>query len=167
MSGVDVGSNPEQENIFVRIKPHNPKRGHRLRSFLVFGLKFEEKKGWYQIKRLHRYTDGVLDDQKQKIYKVVDVAEYLAEVRNSETDEDSALAFDIATREEASRIQAAEKKRADAERRKSVEDANIEDAIDLTGGANDLTLSDVRGGTESATKKRRARSVRVPAEGEL
>lgn len=140
----------EANTIFVRIKPHNPKKGHRLRRFLVFGLKFEEEKGWYKINRTVTHGGSK-----------VDVAGYLAEVRNSEMDEDSALAFDLVdTQAEALAIDAKEKKA--AEKRASAAEPNAAQAIDLTS-------SDVQAGETkiiSSVAKRRARSVRAPKEGE-
>lgn len=79
----------------VRLKPFNGKQ-HVLRTYNVFGIKFEEKKGWYEV-----------DD---------DVAEYLAGVKQFQDGADadlSANAFDVVdSREEAEEIDEREKARA-------------------------------------------------------
>lgn len=139
--------------IFVRIKPHNPRKGYRLRRYLVFGMKFEEEKGWYRINSAVNYGG-----------QQIDVAAYLGEVRNSEIDEDSALAFDIATEAEAKAIDAREKKA--REKKASAAEPNASAAIDLT--SNEVSGSTMGSTQEAAAKKRRApRSVRAATQDEV
>ena len=82
----------------ARLKPRaqNP-RAHKLQSYTVFGIKFLESRGWYEV-----------DD---------DVAAYLKTVKQIQEGPDapfSADAFDVvATLEEAQALDEAEKKRVD------------------------------------------------------
>jgi hypothetical protein len=78
-----------ENRILVRLKPHAPKKGHRLLRFTAFGVLFEEQKGWYDV-----------DPH---------VAEYLSKVRATPDDPESPfLAFDVCSPEEASKINNAE-----------------------------------------------------------
>ena len=128
--------------MFVRIKPHNPRKGYRLRRYLVFGMKFEEEKGWYKIDRVVKYAG-----------EKIDIIAYLEEVRNSETDPDSALAFDITDEAGAKAIDAKEKK--DREKRAAATEPNASQAIDLT--ASDVQV----GESKIVSSVRRGRSVRA------
>ncbi len=84
----------------ARLKPFDGKK-HVLRSYSVFGIQFKEQRGWYRV-----------DD---------DVAEYLKSVKQVETDEYAAPAFDVCTEEEAKHIDDTEKKQ---EERRKAEAAN-------------------------------------------
>lgn len=115
----------------VRIKKHNGKT-HVLKTYTVFGIKFDESKGWYEV-----------DD---------DVAEYLASVKQVADGPDaeySAPAFDIAeSKQEALAIEEREKKIA---QRRTADQAN--NAMRVNGrmrasrgasaGSNDLTSQEV------------------------
>lgn len=65
----------------VRIHPYNPKRGFKLRSYTLRGMKFLETHGWYQV------ADTLAD--------------YLETVPSDYGDPDSPPGFDICTQEEA------------------------------------------------------------------
>ena len=69
------------ETFYVRIKPHNPKRGYKLKSYSVFGRRFKVEAGWYRI-----------DD--------ANAATYLKTVHNNNNDPESPLAFDVCTEAE-------------------------------------------------------------------
>lgn len=73
----------------ARLKPYNG-RTHVLRQYTVFGIKFQEIKGWYEV-----------DD---------DVAAYLVTVPQKQGDPYSAPAFDVCTPPEAEAIDRSEKK---------------------------------------------------------
>jgi hypothetical protein len=108
----------------VRLKRRDPKRGHVLRRYTAFGVRFEEKKGWYRV------SD--------------EVAAYLAQVHQLDGDDDSPLAFDVCTPEEAEALEAAEKKKAD-ERARATE-PHVTDAVDAPAHATaaaDLTTADL------------------------
>ena len=106
----------------VRLKPLDKKKGHVIHRYTAFQTTFEESKGWYRV------PDHV--------------AEYLATVHQLADDEDSPLAFDVCTREEAQRIDAAEKKK--AEERALAAEPNVAMARDVAGLGEDLTTADLR-----------------------
>lgn len=84
----------------ARLKPYNGKT-HKLRSYTVFGIKFLESRGWYEVED--------------------DVAQYLATVKQDESDDFSHAAFDVCTKEEALELDAKAKKIAE---RRAAEEAN-------------------------------------------
>lgn len=105
----------------VRLKPYDPKKGHVIRRYTAFSIRFEEARGWYRV------TD--------------EVANYLATVHQVPGDEDAPLAFDVCTEEEAKRIEAVEKKR--AEERARAAEPNVTQPHDVSGRAADLTTADL------------------------
>lgn len=70
-----------RDTFFIRLKPYNPKRGYKLKTYSVFGLRFKVDAGWYRI-----------DD--------ANVAAYLKTVHNNNNDPESPLAFDVCTEDE-------------------------------------------------------------------
>lgn len=117
----------------VRLKPLDKKKGHVIHRYTAFQTTFEESKGWYRVPE--------------------HVASYLATVHQLADDEDSPLAFDVCTREEAQRIDAAEKKK--AEDRALAAEPNVAMARDVAGVGEDLTTADLR------DPNRRSRSTAV------
>jgi hypothetical protein len=105
----------------VRLKPHDPKKGHVIRRYTAFGVRFEEARGWYKV------SD--------------EVAAYLATVHQRPGDDDSPLAFDVCTEEEAQRLEAAEKRK--AEERARAAEPNVAQPYDITARAPDLTTADL------------------------
>ena len=105
----------------VRLKPHDPKKGHVIRRYTAFSIRFEEARGWYKV--------------------ADEVATYLGTVHQVPGDEDSPLAFDVCTEEEAQRIEAAEKKKAD-ERARAAE-PNVAQPYDVSVRGGDLTTADL------------------------
>jgi hypothetical protein len=77
----------------VRLKPFDLKKGHVIRRLTTFSTTFEESRGWYRV-----------DDE---------MAGYLKTIHQVPNDEDTPLAFDVCTEEEAQAIEAAEKKKAE------------------------------------------------------
>jgi hypothetical protein len=106
----------------IRLKPFDTKKGHVICRYTAFATTFEEHKGWYRV------TDPV--------------AAYLATVHQVPNDEDSPLAFDVCTQDEAERIDAAEKKK--AEERARAAEPNVATARDVTALGGDLTTADLR-----------------------
>jgi len=106
----------------IRLKPFDAKKGHLVRRYTAFSTTFEEHKGWYRV------SD--------------EVASYLATVHQDPNDEDSPWAFDICTKEEAERIDLAEKKK--AEERARAAEPNVATARDITQIGGDLVTADLR-----------------------
>ena len=77
------------ETLPVRLRPYDPRRGHRLRRYTYRGIKFQEERGWYRVDKT--------------------VADYLRQVRQVASDEHAPLAFDVCTPDEAKSIDAKEK----------------------------------------------------------
>ena len=94
----------------VRIKPYDPKRGHVVRRYTVFSIRFDETRGWYRV--------------------ADDVADYLGKVHQAPHDEDSPLVFDVCTEAEAHALEDVERKKAE-ERAKAAE-PNVATPYDLT-----------------------------------
>ena len=106
----------------IRLKPFDPKKGHIIRRYTVSGTTFEERKGWYRV------SDHA--------------AAYLATVHQIADDEDSPMAFDVCTQDDAKRIDAAERRK--AEERARAAEPNVAMARDVTALAGDLTTADLR-----------------------
>jgi hypothetical protein len=106
----------------IRLRPLDAKKGHVIRRYTAFSNTFEEAKGWYRV------SDAV--------------AAYRATVHQVPNDEDTPLAFDVCSQEEAERIELAEKKR--AEERARAADPNVTVPRDLTAVGGDLTTADLR-----------------------
>ena len=80
------------ETQLVRLKPHDPRRGHVLRRFTYRGIKFHEERGWYRVDK--------------------PVADYLRTVRQVASDGHSPLAFYVCTDAEARDLDTREKEAA-------------------------------------------------------
>lgn len=100
----------------VRLKPYDPKKGHVLQRYTAFSIRFEEHRGWYKI--------------------ADEIAAYLATVHQTPGDEDSPLAFDVCTEDEAQRIESTEKKK--VEERARAAEPHVTDIA-----ARDLTTADL------------------------
>ena len=116
----------------VRLKPYDVKKGHVIRRYSAFSTQFVERKGWYRV------SD--------------EVAEYLATVRQVPHDEDVPFAFDVCTEQEAKRIEAAEKKK--AEERARAAQPNVATSRDVQR-VGDLTTDDLRDPELRYTRKPR------------
>lgn len=73
----------------VRLKPYDPKRGHVLRRYTAFGIRFDESRGWYRV--------------------ADEIAAYLAGVREQPGLDYTPLAFDVCSEEEAKALESREK----------------------------------------------------------
>jgi hypothetical protein len=119
----------------VRLKPHDPKKGHVIRRYTAFSIRFEEARGWYKV--------------------ADEVATYLGTVHQVPGDEDSPLAFDVCTEEEAQRIEAAEKKK--AEERARAAEPNVAQPYDVSVRGGDLTTADLPAARATRAEGRTAR----------
>lgn len=135
--------------IWVRLKPRNERRGIVLQRFAIYGMRFEEKRGWYIVPATLEMADG----------STVDIAAKLRKIRNDNEDPDSPLAFDVMTAEEAKKLDADERKAA-------IERVAAVDARPLK--AVDITPTDTHGDspvTEERGQKQRGRLRKNPASG--
>jgi len=119
----------------VRLKPYDPKKGHVIQRYTAFAVRFEEARGWYKV------SD--------------EVATYLATVHQVPGDEDSPLAFDVCTDEEAQRLEAAEKKK--AEERARAAEPNVAQPYDVSIRGGDLTTADISPARGARAEPRTAR----------
>lgn len=111
----------------VRLKPYDPKRGHVLRRFTAFGVRFDEARGWYRV------SD--------------EVAAYVATVHEQPGFDYTPLAFDVCTEEEALALEIREKREQDE--RAIASAPNVATAQDVssvkppTVSAGDLSTTDL------------------------
>jgi hypothetical protein len=70
-----------EKNMLVRLKPHDPKKGLLLKQYSYQGIRFQAGRGWYRVNRK--------------------VAAYLKNVHSIPGDEDTPLAFEVCTPDEA------------------------------------------------------------------
>lgn len=119
----------------VRLKPHDPKKGHVIRRYTAFSIRFEEARGWYKV--------------------ADEVAAYLATVHQVPGDEDAPLAFDVCSEEEAQRLETAEKKK--AEERARAAEPNVAQPYDVSVRAGDMTTADL---PQARTTRAEARAAR-------
>ncbi len=105
----------------VRLKPYDPKKNHVIRRYTAFAIRFEEARGWYKV--------------------ADEVAAYLATIHQRPSDDESPLAFDVCSEEEAQRVEAAEKKK--AEERARAAEPNVAQPYDVSVRAADLTTADL------------------------
>ncbi len=118
----------------VRLKPYDPKRGHVLRRYTAFGIRFDESRGWYRV------SD--------------EVANYLAAVREQPGLDYTPLAFDVCTEEEALAVEAREKK--EQEERAVASAPNVATAHDVSA-RTDLTTADLPAPRPARSETRTAR----------
>lgn len=119
----------------VRVKPYDPKKGHVIRRYTAFSIRFEEARGWYKV--------------------ADEMAAYLATVHQVPGDEDSPLAFDVCSEEEAQRLETAEKKK--AEERARAAEPNVAQPYDVSIRSGDLTTSDLPHARTTRAEARTAR----------
>ena len=124
-----------QEIMCVRIKRYNPRKGHRLQRYSLWGIKFLEEQNWYKVPTKILFMGAVKN-----------LKAYLEEVRQDNEDPDSPLAFDVVTVAEMERINRRER---EAEQLKQFNLRRTGDPVDFTRSgriaseAGDLTLDDV------------------------
>lgn len=130
----------------VRLKPYDPKKGHKIRQYMVFGIRFEESKGWYRVPAVFIRYNNENEPESQ-----IDVVDYLRQVRQDNDDPDSPLAFDVCTPAEAKALDDAVK----AAKARAVASAENPRPIDL--------VSPGLGQPRPISKKRKAAQPEVPA----
>ena len=114
------------ETLLVRLKPYDPRRGHRLRRFTYRGIKFQEERGWYRVDK--------------------PVADYLRKVRQVASDEHAPLAFDVCTADEARALDAREK---DAATPRKTADGDIK--LSEARADDTMTTGDLPDGEKAST----------------
>ena len=117
------------ESMLVRLKAHDPRRGHVMRRYTYRGIKFQEDRGWYRVEN--------------------EVAEYLQTVRQVATDEHSPLAFDVCTEAEA---KALDKKEQDAEKKRRAATDNIK--VSRARDGRSTTTEEAQDKSESGSSKK-------------
>lgn len=90
----------------VRLKPLSVRKGHVVRCYMVAGVRFYVDRGWYDV-----------DD---------DLAEMIRPLKQDHYDSESADLFDVATREEAARLDAEEAERVASARASAANPASID-----------------------------------------
>ena len=127
------------ENLLVRLKPYDPRRGHRLRRYTYRGIKFQEERGWYRVDKA--------------------VADYLRQVRQVASDQHAPLAFDVCTADEAKALDAKEKDATTA-RKTADDDIKLSEARDdvamTTGDLPDVqkaSTDDTKGSSRKGSRK--------------
>lgn len=129
-----------QSNILVRLKPHNPKAGQVLRRYTYKGVRFDEANGWYRVTE--------------------EVARYLSQVRNSESDQQSPFAFDVMSEEQANEMAEREHQALVGQGRARPQDAPTVSARSTEGhyvggeGRGDFTTRDLTGGSRLGPEDR-------------
>ncbi len=109
---------------FARLRPYNGKTT-KLRTYTVFGIKFQEEKGWYEVDE--------------------DVAAYLQTVHQSdgENAQDTPKAFDVVpSLDAAKKIDASERAKREATVRATADRAT---RVTSTRASGTLTTADLRG----------------------
>lgn len=149
------------DSLWVRLKPRNEKKGILLRRYSAFGMRFDEKLGWYVVPAMINLSDG----------RKVNVREYLSHVLTDNDNPDSPLAFDVMTEQEARALDAKERKA--AEQRASAIDARPMSPVDMTTAdlRHDLPASVERervagvsdsGSPEQVVRRRPRRAAKKP-----
>ena len=118
------------ETLLVRLKPHDPRRGHVLRRYTYRGIKFQEERGWYRVDKA--------------------VADYLRDVRQSASNPHAPLAFDICTPDEAKALDS-EEKEATVTRKGATDDIKVSEAR----AASAVTTDDLPEADKPKTSSRR------------
>lgn len=90
--------------LYVRIvKPTARQKYRHSRRYMVFGIRFDEAKGWYRVPAT---MDALVSGQQQ----AVDMGKFLSEIREND-DPDSPLVFEVCSETRALEIQAQERRR--------------------------------------------------------
>jgi hypothetical protein len=133
-------SSAVSDPIFVRIKPRNVRKRPNPQRYTIFGLRFEEERGWYEIART---AEAVVSGE----YQAVDVAKFLSEVREGE-DPNAPLMFDVCSEKEAKEIQT-------REHRQKAESAAAELETDTPAELGTVTTADLPAGPRERMRRER------------
>ena len=115
----------------VRLKPHDPRRGHVMRRYTYRGIKFHVERGWYRVEK--------------------PVADYLKDVRQVVGQEHSPPAFDICSDDEAKAIDAKEKEGA-APKASAADSIKVSPARGTEGAVTTADLPDADKGKKGKGK---------------
>lgn len=127
-----------EEELLVRLKPLNEKKGFRVKVYIFEGARFNVERGWYRVQ--------------------ADFGEKLRDLTQDHYDPDSPSLFDVCNEAQARKLEERERREAENERATVARPASVQRASmntirervrDLTtreGG--DLTTSDLRGEDE-------------------
>lgn len=77
------------DTMLVRLRPYAPRQGQKIRRYMVYGMRFDEGRGWYEVPKA--------------------VAEYLRTVRGDSA-ENAPFAFDVQTQEGAMDLEERERR---------------------------------------------------------
>ena len=120
------------ETMLVRLKAHDPRRGHVLKRYCYDGIKFQVERGWYRVSKA--------------------VADYLRTVRQEDTDPHSPLAFDVCTEAEAKALEAKEEQ--ESKVRKDAADAT---ELQVGRGESAVTTADLPEGAKDGAAAKKGR----------
>jgi hypothetical protein len=126
-----------EKSMLVRLKPHDPKKGLLLKQYTYQGIRFQAGRGWYRV-------DG-------------EVAAYLEEVHSVPGDEDTPLAFEVCTPDEARALD-------EKDRKAARQVLPAEEALDVShvGGEQSRAKSRPSPDRDDAPRRQRRDSDRLP-----
>jgi hypothetical protein len=126
-----------EKSMLVRLKPHDPKKGLLLKQYTYQGIRFQAGRGWYKV-------DG-------------EVAAYLEEVHSVPGDEDTPLAFEVCTPDEARAMD-------EKDRKAARQVLPAEEALDVSHVGNEQPRAKSRPSPDSddAPRRQRRDSDRLP-----
>jgi hypothetical protein len=125
-----------EKSMLVRLKPHDPKKGLLLKQYTYQGIRFQAGRGWYRV-------DG-------------EVAAYLEEVHSVPGDEDTPLAFEVCTPDEARAMD-------EKDRKAARQVLPAEEALDVSHVGNEQPRAKSQPGPESGAASRQRRNAdRLP-----
>lgn len=114
------------EELLVRLKPLHERKGHKLQVYMYEGMRFQVERGWYRVAR--------------------SLAEKLRALHQEHYDDESPLAFDVCTEEEALKLEEKERREAVNQRATVSQAANAQRVSPRLGegGGGDMTTSDLK-----------------------
>lgn len=104
----------------VRLKPFNEKKGYVVRVYMIDGVRFHEERGWYEVPD--------------------EFANRLRDLHQDHYNEDSPVLFDVCTRKEAERLDAA----ASIAELKASAKKPAQIVSTRQAASNDLTTADIK-----------------------
>jgi hypothetical protein len=126
-----------EKNMLVRLKPHDPKKGLLLKQYTYQGIRFQAGRGWYRVNRK--------------------VAAYLEGVHSIPGDEDTPLAFEVCTPDEARAMD-------EKDRKAARQVLPAEEALDVSHVSDEQPRAKSRPGPDrdGAPRRQRRDSDRLP-----
>lgn len=115
------------EELLVRLKPLNERKGHNLKVYMVEGARFNVERGWYRVP--------------------ADFGERLRDVHQDHYDEESPFAFDVCTEEQARKLEEKERRELMNERATVSQPSTVQRVSprkhDVVRGGGDMTTADL------------------------